>query len=212
MGRLVKRVIAGIKNNRFIRGIVYGYYGLFSYSRRQFGYLSPGARFSPPCRIIGPQNIFIYSDICLSNVNISALNAKFVVKKGCAIAGGLTVMTGDHARVIGKYVGSITEREKPLGYDKDIIVEDDVWIGSNVTLLAGVTIGRGATVGAGAVVTRSLPPYCICAGVPARVIKRYWTIDRILEHERLLYTEDDRYSKDYLAKCFSSTEFDGSLT
>lgn len=62
-----------------------------------------------------------------------------------------------------------------------------VWIGCNVTLLVGVTIGRGSTVGAGAVVSKSMPSYCICGGVPAKFIKLYWTIDQILEHETKLY-------------------------
>lgn len=43
-------------------------------------------------------------------------------------------------------------------------------IGSHATILCGVTIGEGALVGAGAVVTRSVPPHAIVAGVPARVI------------------------------------------
>jgi len=51
-----------------------------------------------------------------------------------------------------------------------IVVEDDVWIGSQATILDGVTIGRGAVVGAGAVVTKSVPPYAIVAGVPAKVV------------------------------------------
>ena len=52
----------------------------------------------------------------------------------------------------------------------EVVIEDDVWIGSRATILAGVTVGRGAIVGAGAVVTRSVPPMAIVAGVPARVI------------------------------------------
>jgi len=51
-----------------------------------------------------------------------------------------------------------------------VVIEDDVWIGSKATILDGVTIGRGSVVGAGAVVTRSIPPYSIAVGVPAKVI------------------------------------------
>ncbi len=43
-------------------------------------------------------------------------------------------------------------------------------IGSNATILAGITVGARAIVGAGAVVTRSVPPDAIVAGVPARVV------------------------------------------
>jgi acetyltransferase-like isoleucine patch superfamily enzyme/dTDP-4-dehydrorhamnose 3,5-epimerase-like enzyme len=45
-------------------------------------------------------------------------------------------------------------------------------IGANATILAGVTIGQHAMVGAGAVVTRSVPPYAVVVGNPAR-ISRY---------------------------------------
>ena len=43
-------------------------------------------------------------------------------------------------------------------------------IGSNATILPNITIGEGALVGAGAVVTRSVPPFAVVAGSPARVI------------------------------------------
>jgi acetyltransferase-like isoleucine patch superfamily enzyme len=53
-----------------------------------------------------------------------------------------------------------------------VIIEDDVWIGLNAVVLQGVTIGRGSIVGAGAVVNRSIPPWSVAVGVPARVIGR----------------------------------------
>ena len=51
-----------------------------------------------------------------------------------------------------------------------IIIEDDVWLGASTIVLGGVTVGRGSVVGAGSVVTRSLPPYSIARGVPAKVV------------------------------------------
>jgi len=49
----------------------------------------------------------------------------------------------------------------------NIILEEDVWIGANVVILPGVRIGQGCVVGAGAVVTKNLPAFSICWGVPA---------------------------------------------
>lgn len=53
---------------------------------------------------------------------------------------------------------------------KGIVIEDDCWLGHGVTVLDGVKIGQGSVIGAGAVVTKSIPPYSVAIGVPARVI------------------------------------------
>ena len=54
-----------------------------------------------------------------------------------------------------------------------VTIEDDVWIGANAVILAGMTVGKHCVVAAGSVVSRSIPPYSICAGCPAKVIKSY---------------------------------------
>lgn len=138
-----------------------------------------------------------------AGAHISATNAKFICKGHCAIAENLTVHTGNHARVVGKFITDITEENKPKGYDHDVVVEEDVWIGCNVTLLSGVRIGRGSIVAAGAVVAKSMPPYCICGGVPAKFIKFYWTIEEILEHESKIYTEEERLTHKQLEEIFN---------
>lgn len=48
---------------------------------------------------------------------------------------------------------------------------DKVWIGFNAIILKGVTIGEGSIVGAGSVVAKSVPPWTIVGGNPARVIR-----------------------------------------
>lgn len=53
---------------------------------------------------------------------------------------------------------------------KPVVVEDNVWVGMRALILPGVTLGRGSVVAAGAVVTRSVPPLAIVAGVPARQV------------------------------------------
>ncbi|MGN0366684.1 MAG: acyltransferase [Suilimivivens sp.] len=79
------------------------------------------------------------------------------------------------------------------GYSKQemvahgITIEDGVWCGDHVIILPGVTIGQHSIIGAGSVVTKSIPPYCIAVGNPARVIKSWDFKDKswkkILERE-----------------------------
>lgn len=59
------------------------------------------------------------------------------------------------------------------GFDyitKETRIEDYVWIGTGALLLPGVELGKGCVVAAGAVVTKSVPPYTIVGGNPARKI------------------------------------------
>lgn len=56
---------------------------------------------------------------------------------------------------------------------KPIVIEDDVWIGANAVITAGVTIGKHAVIAAGSIVTKSVPPFCIVGGNPAKILKQY---------------------------------------
>lgn len=54
---------------------------------------------------------------------------------------------------------------------KGIIIEDDVWIGHGCSILDGVTVGKGSVIAAGSIVNKSVKPYSVMAGVPAKKIK-----------------------------------------
>lgn len=185
-----------------LRGLYMWWTNYFGVKRNKFGYIADNVIITPPC-MINAKNCYIYGKVGIGpNAFISATNAKFIVKGNCSIAEHLTVHTGNHAQVVGKFVTDINESNKPQGFDKDVIIDKDVWIGCNVTLLAGVTIGRGGVVAAGAVVNKSTPPYAIVGGVPAKVLKFRFTIDEILEHERLLYPESERLDRETLQQIF----------
>jgi acetyltransferase-like isoleucine patch superfamily enzyme len=67
------------------------------------------------------------------------------------------------------------------------VIEDDVWIGFRATIMTGLRIGRGAIVAAGAVVTRSVEPYAIVAGIPAKRIGwRFESEDDRRVHDEML--------------------------
>ncbi len=56
---------------------------------------------------------------------------------------------------------------------KQIVIEDNVWIGANAVITAGVIIGKQSIVAAGSVVTKSVPPFTIVGGNPAKILKSY---------------------------------------
>lgn len=51
------------------------------------------------------------------------------------------------------------------------LIKKGASIGSGATILPNTTIGENAIVGAGSVVTKDVPPNCIVAGSPARVLR-----------------------------------------
>lgn len=59
----------------------------------------------------------------------------------------------------------------------DIVIGSDVWIGTDVTILSGINIEHGAIISAGSIVTRSVPPYAIIGGSPAKIIKYRYPAD-----------------------------------
>jgi acetyltransferase-like isoleucine patch superfamily enzyme len=44
-------------------------------------------------------------------------------------------------------------------------------VGSGAIIMCGVEVGEGAMIGAGALVTRNVPPNCVVAGSPARILR-----------------------------------------
>ena len=85
-----------------------------------------------------------------------------------AITIGKKVAIGDEA-VIRDYDGHEIEGQKDAS--APVTIGDHVWIGERATILKGVTIGDGAVVACNAVVTKDVPPNCLVAGVPAKVIR-----------------------------------------
>ena len=186
--------------NLFLSSLTNIYRRYFAVRRSKFGFIDKTARVRYPILIKGIENVYLYEHShILGNSMIIATRAKFIMKRNSGSAEGLTVVTGNHFSKVGEW-----KLQSGGGADeqiaKDVIVEEDVWLASNVTLLAGVKIGRGATIGSGSVCTRSVPPYAIVMGNPAKVIGFNFTPDEIVEHEKKLYPEDERLPIEALQK------------
>jgi acetyltransferase-like isoleucine patch superfamily enzyme len=84
----------------------------------------------------------------------------------CLIAELVSIRDSDHV---------FADRSRPYRLQghatSPIEIGNNVWIGSQVVVTRGVCIGDNSVVGAGSVVTASIPPNCLAAGAPARVIR-----------------------------------------
>lgn len=171
--------------------------------RKKMGYLGKNVVLSGQINCIHPENLFIYDNSHIFGpFTYIGIKGKFILKQNSAGAQGLTVITGAHNRIVGKKLFGNEEWEG-RSYDSDIIVEEDVWIGANVTLLGGCTICRGATIGAGSVVRNSVPPYAIVTGNPGKIIGFCYTPEEAVEHEKLVYQEEERLPLELLEKNYN---------
>lgn len=121
---------------------------------------------------ITPDMLSIGNHVYLGpNTRIISTRAQVKIGSHVMFGPGVTVVTGDHRTdLVGRPMISVTDAEKRPEDDVDVVIGDDVWVGANAVILKGVTIGTGAIVAAGSVVTKSVPPCAVAAGVPAKVV------------------------------------------
>lgn len=116
-------------------------------------------------------NIQIGND-CYISFGFSALassQAKIIIGDNVLFASNVLVTNENHG--INPEL-DIPYMSQPLSA-KDVYIGNGCWIGEQVCILSGVSIGEKCIIGAGSVVTKSIPDYCIAAGNPAKVLKRY---------------------------------------
>jgi acetyltransferase-like isoleucine patch superfamily enzyme len=118
-------------------------------------------------------------------------NIKVRIGRFTSISYGLKIFTGGNHRIdwITTYpFGHIHPSSnciKPInGHPapgKPVIIGNDVWIGRDVTIMSGVEIGDGAVIAANSHVVKSIPPYAIVGGNPAKLIKYRFSEQKIKE-------------------------------
>lgn len=181
---------------------------------QRMGFCGKNVIIDPSVLVNGIHNLYMYDNTNIyGRSTILCTRAKFIMKKNAGASRGLTVVTGNHMAIVGRWSKEITDNDKDRHpdakrYDKDIIVNEDVRMGTNVTLLSGVNIGRGAFIGSGSVCRKNVPPYSVVIGNPAKVIRFIFTPEEIIEHEKVLYKEEERLPLEFLQKNYKEYYLD----
>jgi acetyltransferase-like isoleucine patch superfamily enzyme len=145
--------------------------------------------------ITGPVQVYLGDDVRLSgSFTISGgrifdkpefrVGNRTFIGSGCAFAVAKSITIGDDVLIAGGCSVSdysahpLDPKKRTSGEQVDpedvrpVRIENKAWLGRGATILPGVTIGEGAVVGAAAVVTKDVPPGCICVGNPGRLLSR----------------------------------------
>jgi acetyltransferase-like isoleucine patch superfamily enzyme len=116
--------------------------------------------FSP--RIVLKDGVTIQQNIHLTCANYIEIGAN------TAIAANVSITDIDHP---------YTDINIPIEHQKiktkPVIIGDDCKIYNNSVIVQGTVIGKHCTVGANSVVSGIFPDYCVIAGTPAKIVRRY---------------------------------------
>lgn len=176
----------------------YVYTGLF---KRHFKSFGKGCEIKPSfLMLLGPQYISIGNNCYIgSRVQLTAWDSSYIggnYKPEIILGDGVSIgdesqVTAINKIVIGKRVltgkkvlitdnshGEVVRElmdvaplDRQIVSKGPVIIGDNVWIGEKATIVSNVKIGNGAIIAANSVVTKDVPPYCVVAGCPARIVK-----------------------------------------
>ena len=117
-----------------------------------------------------PSGRVIIEDYCaISNVAFTSAS-QIHLHRNVSIGAGCRIFDTDFHPINPKYRFGVT-RDDSKTKTAPIDIGEGAFIGAGVTILKGVSIGKYCVVGAGSVVTKSIPPFEIWAGNPAKKVK-----------------------------------------
>lgn len=120
-----------------------------------------GERYNP--------SVKIGNDVCIGANFFVASVGSIVIEDNVLMSD--RVFISDHIHDYEDVASPI--KNQKLKYKGDVLIKEGAFIGINSVISPGVTIGKNSVVGASSVVTKSVPDYCVVAGNPAKIIKRY---------------------------------------
>jgi acetyltransferase-like isoleucine patch superfamily enzyme len=122
-----------------------------------------GEQFFLPSIKIG-NNVVFNTDIhigCIDYIEIG---------NNCLFASRIYI-TDHHHGIPSVEMLKMIPKNRPLVSKGPVIIKNNVWVGEGVAIMPNVTIGENSIIATNAVVTKDVPPNCVVAGIPAKVIK-----------------------------------------
>ena len=127
----------------------------------QFVVVLPGAVVGRDCNLCA--HCFVENDVVIGD--------RVTIKNGVQLWDGVRILDDVFVGPNATFTNDKSPRSRRTPSEfLSTVVEQGASIGAGATILPGLRIGRGAMVGSGAVVTRSVPPYAIVVGNPARIV------------------------------------------
>ena len=120
------------------------------------------------------KRVYVHGSFAVGNPSNVSVGRNCSINLGVFILGHNRIVIGDRVVLSARCMlidSGLTLGDVRSHVDSEIIIEDDVWIGAGAIILPDVTLGQGCVIGAGSVVTKSVPPRCVYAGNPARIIR-----------------------------------------
>ncbi|MGF1682767.1 sugar O-acetyltransferase [Photobacterium minamisatsumaniensis] len=137
---------------------------VIDYYRELFGTFGENSWITPPFLCEFGKTIHIGKDTFL-NMGVTMLdNTEIHIGNNVLIGPNTQLYTASHSL-------DHLSRRRWETYSKPIVIEDDVWVGGQVVICQGVTVGARSVIAANSTVTKDVPPDCLVAGSPAKVVK-----------------------------------------
>lgn len=128
-----------------------------------------GIALHSPCKLrtMAGAHLAIGDKVGLNGTSI-ACRSRIEIGSGTIVAANVAIVDSDfhrHWPAEERFFEPGAENDRPVSIGRN------VWIGMGSMVLKGATIGEGSIIAAGSVVTGTVPPNVVAAGVPARVIR-----------------------------------------
>ncbi len=123
-----------------------------------------------------------------ANIGVADPEARISIGEDCMFAHGIEIRCGDSHAVLDRRSG------QRLNQAHSVTIESHVWLGMHVRVLKDLIIGHDSVVAAGAIVTKSLPPHSLAAGIPAQVRRGEITWSREKQPQSYTLTLDPIHS------------------